>query len=76
MYLTFLLRMPALFMTSLIQTPGDQMAAPAVLFSRLSNFDFQQAGPEIEAKTAVCVFYSIPIDKTCDAFFPLFSFRF
>ena len=26
-------------------------------------------GPEIKLKTAVTIFYSIPVDRACDAFF-------
>ena len=36
-----------LFMTSLIQTAGHKMAALTVVFQRLSNVDYKQAGPEI-----------------------------
>ena len=55
------------FFTSLLQTTGHKMAALIVMFSQLLNIIFWQAGWEVEWKTAVCVLYSIPIDKACGA---------
>ena len=47
MYLTLLSESLAVFMTLLAQTAGHKMAALTVVFSQLSNADFQQTGREI-----------------------------
>ena len=55
-YLTLLTNMPALLMTSLIQTAGFKMAALNGVVSRFWNVDFfYQRGPEIGWKIAMCL---------------------
>ena len=57
---------PVLFMTSLIQNAGRQITSFLVVFSRLSNADFQQTGRDAERKTttaAVFRFYSVPVSS-------------
>ena len=57
----FFPHIPALFMTSMIQTAWYKMAACPVVFSRHYSIDFEQTGPEIELKAVgrlvfVCLF--------------------
>ena len=75
--------MPALFMTSLTQTAGHNMAALAVEFVRLSNVDcvcFLNKTMNGNFKYAECAlkkkkFYSIHIDKARDVNLLLFPFK-
>ena len=63
--LILLLNMPALFMTSLIQTAGHKMAAFTVNFrgSQTSNFD-KRDPPKIERKLlCVCFVMMMPVQR-------------
>ena len=60
------LRQPALFTTPLRQNAGREITSFMVVFSRLSNADFQQTGRDAERKTttaAVFRFYSVPVSS-------------
>ena len=49
---------PTLFMTSPTHTPGHKMAALTVVFSRLSNADFNKLNNRSSKKYIVCMLYA------------------
>ena len=61
MYLKILPHILSLLMTSLLHTDGHKMAALVVLFSRLSEVDFQPTGPEIKWRTVLCQLCFLPV---------------
>lgn len=63
----YFLRLPhvsALFVTWLVETAGYNITALTVVFARFWNVALEQTGPEIEWKSALCLFSLIPFLST------------